>query len=90
MAEKVLRIEVFVWLLGEKRWISQGMIKEIGILFWFVYSTVFCGKIKRIRELIEWVKFELLVLLQTNSEISSGIKIGINHENFSFKFYSTW
>ena len=53
MAEKVLRIEVFVWLLGEKRWISEGMIKEIGILFWFVYSTVFCGKIKRIRELIE-------------------------------------
>ena len=26
------------------------------------------------------MKFELLVLLQTNNEISSGIKIGINHE----------
>ena len=80
MIEKVLGIEVFVWLLGEQRWISEGMIREIGILFWFVCSTLFCGKKKRIRELIEWVKFELLVLLQTNNEISSGIKIGINHE----------
>ena len=53
MAEKVLRIEVFVWLLGEKRWISEGMIREIGILFWFVCSTLLCGELKRIRELIE-------------------------------------
>ena len=53
MAEKVLGIEVFVWLLGEKRWISEGMIREIGILLWFVCSTLLCGKIKRIRELIE-------------------------------------
>ena len=53
MAEKVLGIEVFIWLLGEQRWISEGMIREIGILLWFVCSTLLCGKIKRIRELIE-------------------------------------
>ena len=53
MAKKVLGIEVFVWLLGEQRWISEGMIREIGILFWFVCSMLLCGKIKRIKELIE-------------------------------------
>ena len=53
MAEKVLGIEVFVWLLGEQRWISEGMIREIGILFWFVCPTLLCGELKRIRELIE-------------------------------------
>ena len=53
MAEKVLGIEVFIWLLGEQRWISEGMIRKIGILFWFVWSTLLCGKVKRIRELIE-------------------------------------
>ena len=56
-------------------------------MFWFVCYMLLCWK-KKNRELIKWVKFELLVLLETkqwNFQWDQ-IEITINHENL----YSTW
>ena len=62
------------------------MIRQIGICFGLFVTC--CYVEKKNRELIKWVKFELLVLLETkqwNFQWDQ-IEITINHENL----YSTW